>query len=556
MSAEARAPTAVGVAPVPATGSATVPARGPAAGVGRFGKDDRLGGGGRAVVLLSLLIGMGTHGWNMFRYPLYLTDEGIYMEQAWSVLNEAKLSPYTYFYDHAPFGWLTISGWVALLPGGFQAFGNAINTGRVLMLLTHLASVFLLFEVVRRFTRSKAGAFLAAFVFNVSPLAVYYQRQVLLDNLMVFWVLLGLYVLARRDGRIVTAMGAGLCFGLALITKENALFLLPGCAYVLHRTISAQPNRRFGISFWWFALLAPAMAYMLFALIKNELFPSGMSFDLSSEATPGDHVSLLYTVWWQLHRNSSSGNGLSFTELLDGSWLFKDRYVLIAGSAATMLLLVAGRKNRRMRAPMLGCALMALGYGFYLTRSALLDFYIAPLVPLFALNIGMFFGWLTRRTKPAGAAVLVVCLLLPVLVVPGGFLVKYNTKGELEFQDAYRLPLTYLQEEQVDWIRANVPPDSRMIIDDDIWVALRDGEPSYPNAHPHYKASNDPDVRDKVFESNWQNVDYVVMSNKMRDALERGGETWVMETIDQHGERVWERTRGDVSLEIIKISAG
>ena len=57
---------------------------------------------------------------------------------------------------------------------------------------------------------------------------------------------------------------------------------------------------------------------------------------------------------------------------------------------------------------------MAVGYGFYLTRSALLDFYIAPMVPLFALNLGMFFGWLTRRTKPAGAAVLVACLLVPV----------------------------------------------------------------------------------------------------------------------------------------------
>jgi hypothetical protein len=45
------------------------------------------------------------------------------------------------------------------------------------------------------------------------------------------------------------------------------------------------------------------------------------------------------------------------------------------------------------------------------------------------------------------------------------------------------------------------------------------------------------------------------MSNKMRDALERGGETWIIEAIDQHGETVWEATRGDVSLQIIKIGA-
>src|SRR5690242_10105980 len=93
---------------------------------------------GWPLIVLSLAIGLVTHGWNMFRYPLYLTDEGIYMEQAWSVLHMGKLSPYTYFYDHAPMGWLTIAGWVAILPGGFSAFGNAINTGRVLMLIVHL----------------------------------------------------------------------------------------------------------------------------------------------------------------------------------------------------------------------------------------------------------------------------------------------------------------------------------------------------------------------------------------------------------------------------------
>ncbi|MEV6927889.1 glycosyltransferase family 39 protein [Dactylosporangium sp. NPDC051485] len=516
---------------------------------GTAGKPDKAP---KAIIALCLLIGLVSHGWNMFRYPLYLTDEGIYMEQAWAVLRQGKLSPYTYFYDHAPMGWLALAGWVGVLPGGFSAFGNALNTGRVLMLIVHLASVFLMFEIIRRFTGSKPAAFLATFVFNLSPLGVYYQRQVLLDNLMMFWILLGLFLLARRDGRIVTAMGAGFCFGLALVTKENAVFLLPGCAYLLHKTIKEQNNRRFGVSFWWFTVLVPVTTYLLFAQIKNELFPEDFHFSPDNNQLKG-HVSLLNTIWWQMHRNSNSSNGLSFTYLLQQSWLFKDRYLLIAGAAATVLVLIAGRRNRRLRTPMLACGLMTLGYAFYLSRSALLDFYIAPMVPLFALNLGMFFGWLTRRTKQAGAAVLVACLLVPVLVMPGGFLVKYNAKGELEFSDAYRLPLTRLQEQQVAWIRHNISPNARLIIDDDIWVSLHDAKPAYKNAHPHYKATSDPDVRDKVFHSSWENVDYVVMSNKMRDALQRGGETWIIEAIDQHGQTVWQATRGDVSLSIVKI---
>jgi 4-amino-4-deoxy-L-arabinose transferase-like glycosyltransferase len=508
------------------------------------------------LLVLCLATGLVTHAWNVFRYPLYLTDEGIYTEQAWSVLHEGKLSPYTYFYDHAPMGWLTIAGWVGILPGGFQAFGNAINTGRVLMVIVHLASVFLLFEVVRRYSGSLAGAFVAAFLFNVSPLAVYYQRQVLLDNLMVFWVLVGLYILARKDGRVVTAMGAGTAFGLAMITKENAIFLLPGCAYLMHRGITGQSNRRFSASFWWFTLAAPVVAYMMYAQIKNELFPEGLSFDLSSP--PTDHVSLLYTIWWQLHRSNTGDHGYSFSDLLHGSWLFKDKYLLIGGAVASVGVLLVSFVDKRWRHPLLGFALLAAGYGFYLSRSVLLDFYIAPIIVLFALNIGLLFAWITRYARPGGVALLTACSIAPLLVLPGGYLLQHDEFGRPQIRDAYRLPLTQLQTEQVNWIKANVPPDSRLIIDDDIWVALHDADPPYRYAHSHWKATADPDIRDKIFHSDWQNIDYVVMSNKMRLAMElnngNGAESWVLNAIDQHGEKVWQRKRGDVELEIIKIN--
>src|SRR5262249_25634251 len=156
-------------------------------------------------------------------------------------------------------------------PGGFNTFGNAVNTGRALMVLVHVVCVFLLFEVVRRYSGSVAAAVLATFLFNFSPLAVYYQRQVLLDNLMVLWVLIALYLLARRDGRVVTVAASGFAFGLAMITKENALFLLPGFAYLLHRSIVDRTNRRFSVGYWWFAAAAPVTLYLLFAQLKNEV---------------------------------------------------------------------------------------------------------------------------------------------------------------------------------------------------------------------------------------------------------------------------------------------
>src|SRR5205807_10582257 len=179
------------------------------------------------LLVASVLTGAISHGYHLFLYPLYMTDEGIYMEQAWSVLREAKLSPYTYVYDHAPAGWLVIAAWVSVLPHQFETFGDAINTGRALMLLVHVASTFLLFQSTRRLSGSLIAAVGACFLFNLSPLAIYYQRQVLLDNLMVFWVLLSLYLATSDDRRILTPLFSGMALGVSVLTKENAIFFLP-----------------------------------------------------------------------------------------------------------------------------------------------------------------------------------------------------------------------------------------------------------------------------------------------------------------------------------------
>ena len=117
----------------------------------------------RLLVVVSLATGALTHGFNLFNYPLYVTDEGIYIQQAWSVLREARLSPYTYFYDHAPAGWIAIASWVALLPTQFQTFGSAIDTGRALMLLVHVLSTFLLYRVTARLSGSTLAAVIASF---------------------------------------------------------------------------------------------------------------------------------------------------------------------------------------------------------------------------------------------------------------------------------------------------------------------------------------------------------------------------------------------------------
>src|SRR6266852_4064473 len=93
--------------------------------------------GAEAPVLLALAaVGLVSHGLNMFQYPSFtgIDDEGIYAAQAWAVLREGQLSPYTYVYDHVPGGWILLAAWMAV-SGGPHAFGGAIDSGRALMLL-------------------------------------------------------------------------------------------------------------------------------------------------------------------------------------------------------------------------------------------------------------------------------------------------------------------------------------------------------------------------------------------------------------------------------------
>lgn len=512
-----------------------------------------LGRSGVAALLFAILSGLATLGYHLFRYPLYSTDEGIYVERAWAVIHEGQLNPYTYIYDHAPGGWLLIAGWVSVLPHQFLAFGNPVNTGRVLVLLLHAASVYFLFQITRKLSGGLLASTIATFFFNFSPLAIYYERMVLLDNIMVFWVLLSIWLVLRRRTQVFTGLWSGLAFGVSVLTKENAIFFAPTIFYLLYRRTKHDPNRRFTIMFWLFAASASISVYFLFATLKNELLPRGLDFSLTHP--PGGHSSLLYELWYQLHRNQ--GTLFSHGSFLYTMWLPKDPFLLVGGTIAMVVCLYLGWRMRKQNPSFLIAGTLALEIAFYLARgSVLLDFYVIPLIPMYAVCIGLVADRALKRrvlrmVVPALAAAL---LLLPA----GGYLLTHGQKGQLQAADVYYLPLTYLQQEQISWIQHNVPPGARIISDDDIWVALHDGHPDFPYDVSHWNAVGDPVVRNKEFGGgNWQDIDYIAMSNGMRQAMignnTGGQENWILNALDNHSVEVWHAGRGNVQLEIYKV---
>lgn len=519
----------------------------------------------RVLLWASVVAGALTHGWHLFTYPLYITDEGIYMEQAWSVLREGILSPYTYYYDHAPAGWLVIATWVRLLPNQFETFGNAINTGRVLMLIVHIASTYLLFQATYRLSRSTVAAVIATFLFNFSPLAVFYQRMVLLDNLMVFWVLLSLYLAMSTKHHVLMPLLSGLALGMGVLSKENAIFFIPGIAYLLYRTVRPRRSYRFGLGFWWYSLAMIVSFYLLYAVLKNELLPTNFDFDLNNP--PADHVSLLYEVWYQVHRSQGSIFNTSSLvwQFSLGTWLPKDTFILLFGTIATTVNLFLGFRNRSRDPGMLVAGLLAGGQAFYLLRgSVMLVFYIVPLIPFYAMSIGLlgsrlldkFVGAGSFRRRSALAQAALVATFFAYLLLPfGGYFFVHDQYGKVVPHDLYKLPQTFMETEQVAYIRAHIPPNACIVMDDDIWVDLHDVQPYYTCAHSHWKASSDPAVRDKVFHQNGENIDYIVTSNQMLQAMQQNGpgENYILQALS-NATRIWDIKRGDVELSIYQVN--
>ncbi len=279
-------------------------------------------------------------------------------------------------------------------------------------------------------------------------------------------------------------------------------------------------------------------------------------------------MALLYTIWQQLHRSQGSmldPHSLFWTFSLD-AWLPKDTFLLAGGMVATLLNLVQGLRDRKRHRGQLVVALLATSYAFYLMRgSVMLEFYVVPLVPFLALNIGLLVArilhlvpgrrWLFVLSAFV-QSLLLVCFFTVLLLPTGGYLLVRDEFGKVVPHDLYKLPLTPLQEQQLAFIRAHIPPTARIIMDEDLWVQLHDVRPYYPLAHSHWKAASDPAVRDKLFARNWQNIDYIVLSNKMLSVMQHnnsdGSENYILEAL-QHARPIWQSTIGDISLAIYQV---
>ncbi len=474
-----------------------------------------------AVVLLLLAGSLVLHAYNLFAYPAYTADEGTYMQNAWAV-TLGRLSPYPYGYGHPPAGWIQLALWTKI--AGLFTFGEALNGGRVLMLVYAAGSALLVYLIVRRLGGSQSAALLGMAVFAFSPLSILFQREVLLDNIATFWLLLSLALIVSSRSRLPYLVGAALALGLAVLSKEVIAVCLPAMVYAVWLHITPF-QRKFALVAFLYITLALISTFVLMALLKGELFP--YAWHLPWDTHP--HLSLLDTYIGQVQRGQSQGSLLGSWYV----WFQDDALLLVAGIATPAFNLLYGWWKR----PHLLAALLALSYWTLLARGGVVyPFYLIPLLPLMALNIALalhaLLGGLSRlaHLKPARAVLL---LLLLSLLLP------YDAIGAA--RQASANPVS-AQQQALTWIGSHVPHKAYIVISPYLYLDLRlpggegvgAGAP-FPNAEVYWEVATDPAVRDQILHDDWNNIDYLVVDDQMlNDIVNNSGQFGLLQQALEH----------------------
>lgn len=464
-----------------------------------------------AIVFTCVLLISGlSHGYNMLNYPYYESDEGTYTSQAWSLLNGGTLAPYTYWYDHPPFGWIVISLWAKILPDGIFTFGTSIDTGRVLMLVIHLISTGLIFFITKRLTKSTAIAALACLVYGLSPIGIYFRRRVLLDNIMNMWLLLSIAILFFRRLSLRHFALSGLLFAFAFLTKISAFFFLPTIISLI-LTGAYQTHKVFRTVIWLGVAGLSILIYPFYSMLKGEFLPVSV--------TGGRHVSLLETLFFQMSRGNAVPffkSGSDFLAVFH-DWILRDLpYIVLLGAILVASIFIAFR-NMMVRTFLFG----ALFYILFLIRGkVVINFYIIPLLSFFAILLALIVQDAMQRITTSHFALRSTWSRQWLTVIPSvlivftlGYYVAVATTKHLTADEVTN------QRKAIDWIKDNLPEDADIIIDDIMLVELRDpnyrNEKIFNNAEWFYKVSRDPAIRDEKYNGNWRTFDYIGLTHEM-----------------------------------------
>jgi len=456
------------------------------------------------VSILIFIVTIVAQGYNLWHYPMLLGDEGSYTARAWWIIHFGKLDLYTYWYDHYFLGWLIIGLWLKLT-GGLFTFGYTIFSTRIFIILLNSVTNVILYLIGKQITKSHLLGVLGSVLFALSPLAIYYHRQVLLDNIMVFWLAFSMYFLLKCRSNLLYVFLGSISLGIAFLTKESAIFFIPGLFYLTTRKLSSS-NRKYGIFIWVATTIFLFAQLPLLSMIRGEFFPSGW-FGNNTE-----HVSIVETYAYQSQRGTeiSIFDPNSDFRSKVSQWLYADKALIIAGLASFLVITYAAKKTRK--ASYMVAALLYAGYAVFLIRGGVvLYFYVIPLIATSSIVIPLSLSYVLKlfRIQRANEFILEIILVISIYYV--------SLSKEIYTYDAVTTQLNV-----IEYIRNSIPDNSVVAVNHWAYTDLK-FHPSKGEGHKlvewFYKIDLDPEIRDTKLSSDWKNIDYIVEDFEFTDYL-------------------------------------
>jgi len=286
------------------------------------------------------------------------------------------------FFLHPPGFFYLEAGWEWLL-GHQPGMIAGVYQMRMLNALLAAATAVVLVLLVARAGSLRAAA-AAGLVFAVDPFCIRQNDRVLLETAMMLWVLLGYLALVSLIGRLPSrqayarAVGAGLLFGCAVLTKDEAALLtvLPLIAAVALRW---GPSRSL-------ALVTAATTVAAYAAYVIAVAAAGEFSALWLAKTTGVRrlLGLVQTTGFNRPRAPSLS-----TRLISEVGSFGVTYVILAMSVpALVLVLRRGGAPQRVLGMLHVAAALALGYGLILGTLEEQELYILLVPSLLTLAVG------------------------------------------------------------------------------------------------------------------------------------------------------------------------
>jgi 4-amino-4-deoxy-L-arabinose transferase-like glycosyltransferase len=358
----------------------------------------------RILLSLALLLCLARFAWLRADFPNHspwILDEAKYTDEGWwasAAVRHFLIGHWEVSGDYNPA--VAVPVWPVLLTMVFHLTGVSIVAARAVNVSFSIATVVLVYLLVRRYGGGKASAALAALLLAANPFAFAFSRLATLDTIIVFEWTLSLWIASYAGpGLIWPMLTLGILIPIMLLTKTTALVLLPAVLWLLGKK---SPWAILAVG----AMAGAAIGIYLF-LVLHSRYANDYHYFFDINALADIELKRTGSFLMQLLRN--------------GLWI--DRILAPAGLAALLVSLVWLRQL--WRNPLFAASWIALaGQAIFILRRQddyAPRYFLVMLVPLILVLVLTLQELEIRGPSLASllAATLVIAMVLDTAKVAG-----------------------------------------------------------------------------------------------------------------------------------------